>query len=488
MSLQIYNSLSRKIEAFKPLNPPQVKMYCCGPTVYDFLHVGNFRGAVFYNFLRNWLEEIGYKVTFVYNFTDVDDKIINRANEEGTTSDVISEKYIQEFLKDYQSLVLRKHDYNPKVTESMGPIIDMVQDLITKNKAYVVDGEVLYSIEAFPEYGKLSGRKPDELIAGARVEVDRKKKNPLDFALWKPSKQGEPAWDSPWGKGRPGWHIECSAMIHSLLGDQIDIHGGGTDLTFPHHENEIAQTEGCTGKHFVKYWVHNNMFNFSGQKMSKSLGNIIKFRDFVSEYNPEVFKMFVMSVHYRSVADFSPQTIEYAISALARIYSALSVAEEYLEKSSSAEWIAQVDKNIEAEIQKAQTKIQDAFNNDFSTPEAFASVFEIVRLFNSQIKRGMKVNPIVLNKCYQFKTFIKKFGSYMSLFQEPPKEFLITLDDMLLRKMNLNRANIDRLVQERFEVRKQKDFAKSDELRKNLNDMGISVSDTPEGSFWEVSK
>ena len=274
MSLKIYNSQSKQLEEFKPIDPKHVKMYVCGPTVYNFLHVGNFRGVVVFNMVRNWLESLGYKVTYALNFTDVDDKIINRANELGMTPSELSEKYIAEYKKDFAAIGLRPHDMNPKVTEHMDDILNMVTTLIDKKAAYEAQGDVLYSIESFKDYGKLSGRHTEDLLAGARVEVDEKKRNPMDFALWKAAKPGEISWPSPWGPGRPGWHIECSAMIKNIFGEQIDIHGGGMDLIFPHHENEIAQSEGCTGKHFVKYWMHNNMLNFGGQKMSKSLGNL----------------------------------------------------------------------------------------------------------------------------------------------------------------------------------------------------------------------
>jgi cysteinyl-tRNA synthetase len=483
-SLQIYNSLTRKKELFQSLEPKQVKMYCCGPTVYDLLHVGNFRGAVFYNLVCNWLEYLDYQVKFVYNYTDVDDKIIKRANEEKVDSLVISERYIAEFEKDYNSLGLRKHDVNPKVTEHMSQIIKFIEDLITNSKAYVVSGEVLYSIKSFPEYGKLSGRNPEELQAGARVEVDEKKKDPLDFTLWKPSKPGEPSWESPWGKGRPGWHIECSAMVRSIHGDQIDIHGGGSDLIFPHHENEIAQSEGCTHKALAKYWMHNNMFTFSGQKMSKSLGNIWRGRDFFNEYHPEIYKYMVSSVHYRTLAEFSEQTADFAISALGRIYSALVLAESYSQNVN----LPSTDTKYEAYLNELWSKVEVSLNDDFSTPEAFSALFELVRDFNGKVKRGLKVSPQLENTCVQFAKWVKKFGALMALFQQNPQSFLRDLDDRLLKQKELTREQIDKIVIARVEARKSKDFAKSDELRSELNKMGIAVSDTPEGSYWEVAK
>jgi cysteinyl-tRNA synthetase len=487
-SLQIYNSLTRKKEIFQSLEPNKVKMYCCGPTVYDLLHVGNFRGAVFYNLVRNWFEYLGYQVKFVYNYTDVDDKIIKRANEEKVDSLVISERFITEFEKDFNSLGLQKHDLNPKVTEHMPQIIKFVEDLISNGKAYVVNGEVLYSIKSFPEYGKLSGRNPEELQAGARVEVDDKKRDPLDFTLWKPSKSGEPSWDSPWGKGRPGWHIECSAMVRSIHGDQIDIHGGGSDLIFPHHENEIAQSEGCTHKTLAKYWLHNNMFTFSGQKMSKSLGNIWRARDFFNEYHPEIYKYMVISVHYRTLAEFSEQTANFAISALGRVYSSLALADIYISNKELQNIEIKSDGKYEAYLAEQWKKVEESLNDDFSTPEAFSALFEVIREFNGKVKRGLKLNLQLENICLQFSKWVKKFGLLVTLFQEIPHNFLKELDDRLLAQKDLKREQVDKIVNDRVVARKAKDFVKSDELRNELNKMGIAVSDTPEGSYWEVAK
>jgi cysteinyl-tRNA synthetase len=483
MSLQIYNTESRKLEKFEPLQPGKVRMYVCGPTVYDFLHVGNFRGPVFFNLVRHWLEFSGYSVEYALNFTDIDDKIIQRANEKGMDSQELAELYISEYKKDYALLGLRPHEHNPKVTESLDEIRSIVTRLIEGKKAYVADGDVLYSIASFPQYGKLSGRNVEDLQAGARVEVDEKKQNPLDFALWKGAKPGEPSWPSPWGPGRPGWHIECSAMVEKVFGDQIDIHGGGTDLIFPHHENEIAQSEGCTGKHYVKYWLHWNMLNFGNQKMSKSLGNFVTMREFLGRYNSEIYKWMILSVHYRSPSDFSDDGVDRAVSNLARIYSAMAVAENLL-----AGQTATPDQSFEKITQEAWTKVVDSLNDDFGTPNAVASLFEVVRQFNSQVKRGIKPNPAVLGKAQSFLNFVHKLGKMMAMFQEPAHDFLLKLDSMLLEKMKLQRTDIDVIVAERSQARANKDFAKSDELRKKLTDLGISVSDMPEGSFWEVSK
>jgi cysteinyl-tRNA synthetase len=483
MSLVVYNTLTRKKEKFETLEPGKVRMYCCGPTVYGLLHVGNFRGAIFYNLVRNWLEHVGYKVTYVYNYTDVDDKIIARANAEKVSSKEISEKYIAEFEKDFGRLKLRKHDHNPRVSEFVQPIEDMIEKLIRNGKAYEVKGEVLFSIRSFEGYGKLNNRNPDDLKVGVRVEPGEEKKDPLDFSLWKSAKPGEPFWNSQWGQGRPGWHIECSAMANSILGEQIDIHGGGLDLLFPHHENEIAQSEGCSGKTYARYWLHNNMLNFSGVKMSKSLGNIIPARDFMDEYNEEILKYMILSVHYRSVSDFGELAIEHAVQGLARIYSALNTANSYLQDYAGPRDVA-----FEKITQEAWEKIEIALNDDFSTPEAFAEVFNVVRQFNGAVKRGMKPNSAIQGKSLALREFILKFGSLMSLFQEPAQEFLKIVDDMLLRRKSLQRLEIDKMVADRWQARVNKDFKRSDEIRDTLTKMGIAVSDTTTGSEWEVAK
>lgn len=463
-------------------------MYCCGPTVYNFLHVGNFRGPVFYNFVKNWLEHSGYKVTFVYNFTDVDDKILNRAKEEGVEPSEISEKYIAEFKKDIAALGLKPHDRNPKVTEHMQDIIDLVQTLVDKGHAYVADdGEVLYSVQSFAEYGKLSGRKVEDSQSGSRIEVDPKKKDAADFALWKPAKEGEQGWDSPWCRGRPGWHIECSAMIRAIFGDQIDIHGGGIDLVFPHHENEIAQGEGASGgKKYCGYWVHNNFINFGGQKMSKSLGNVKTMREFLGSYHPEIFKYLVIASHYRSELDFSDASVEHAVRGLARVYSALAVAEDYLAKSEGAQ--IQVDKEFEKVVGEFEKEFEKSINDDFATPKAIGQIYDLVRHFNSIVKRGAKAKPLTLGRCQQFTSTLNKYGEMMALFAEPAGKFLTDLDNQLLSQKGFERSKIDGLVEERRQARADKNFERSDELRQVLTDLGIEIQDLPDRTYWEVQK
>ena len=486
--LKVYSTLSRKTEEFIPLKKGEVSIYVCGPTVYDLLHVGNFRGPVVFNFIRNWLEHSGLKVTYAQNFTDVDDKILNRATKENKSALEVSSTYIEEYKKDFRLLGIRYPDRSPKVTEFMPEIISMVSELIEKKKAYVSGGDVNFEISKFAEYGKLSGRKTDELKEGVRIDVDASKKSSLDFALWKSAKPTEQLkWSSPWSEGRPGWHIECSAMVKGMFGDQIDIHGGGLDLVFPHHENEIAQSESCSGHQMAKYWLHWNMFNFGGTKMSKSLGNVVSMREFSERHHAEVYKWIVLSVHYRSVTDFNEDTIDRAYAGLAKFYSAMAMAEN-VKSSDPAVTAGADDEKYRTELDQAWTTISDAFDEDFATPSAFGAVYDVVRKFNSRIRRGMKLTPQVISQCEQFLMFMKKFGSALSLLQEPPQNFLTELDNKLLAKLGHQRSAIEDLVGERSKARDARDFGKADELRKKLTDMSINVSDTTTGSFWEVMK
>ncbi|HAZ12001.1 MAG: cysteine--tRNA ligase [Bdellovibrionales bacterium GWA2_49_15] len=486
--LSIYNTLTKKKMVFHPLEPAKVKMYVCGPTVYGLLHVGNFRGAIFFNLVRNWLEAQGMQVTYVYNYTDVDDKIIAKAQSENLSSQVISERYIAEFEKDFKRLGLRKHEHNPRVTEFIPQIINFISELVKKEKAYVVDGEVFYDLATFPSYGKLSGKKLDELEAGHRVVVDQKKKGPADFVLWKPSKPGEPSWDSPWGKGRPGWHIECSAMIYEILGPTIDIHGGGIDLIFPHHENEIAQSEGRTGVPYCQCWMHNNFINMNDEKMSKSLGNIVTARKFMDDYNPEILKYLILSVYYRAQVSFNDEKITQTIAGLARIYSALRDAEKVACAAGPDNAKLAAPELVKA-MQVADGKIAEALNDDFNTVEMTAQIFEIVRLFNAMtpVKKAKDVH--VQASARIFLEWVRRHGQLMSLFGENPAEFLRGLDRILLLKKGIDETTVDNLVIQRQLARSKKDFQKSDEIRQQLSAMEITILDQPDGSTsWEVKK
>ena len=485
MALKVYDTAKRKKVIFTPLAPPHVKMYCCGPTVYDFLHIGNFRGAVFYNFVRNWLEFSGYRVEYIYNFTDVDDKILNRSQEKGIKPTDLAETYIAEFQKDYQSLGLTPPTRTPKATETIKQIIQLTQALIQKGRAYENEGDVFYSVKSFPPYGYLSGHNTEELIVGARVEVNRKKRDPLDFALWKKAKPEETwSWESPWGPGRPGWHIECTSMIHKYLGQEIDIHGGGTDLIFPHHENEIAQSEGLYEKTYVRYWIHNNMIALGGDKMSKSLGNLITMREFLKKYPGEIFKYLILSSHYRSIVNFSPKTTKQALASLARLYSGLCKAREISQENEKATPHSPFLQTLKLK----EENITEAFNDDFATPKAMALFFELLKDFeeilDKELSRAEKVWC-----ASQFSDFFQKYGKVLSLFQEePPEMFLKKLDDHILQIRNLSRKQIDEMVKERDQARQIKDFKKADRLREGLTEKGILLKDSPQGTLWEVKK
>jgi len=486
--IQIYNSMTQKIENFEPLEAGEVKIYCCGPTVYGLLHVGNFRGAVFFNFMRNFLEFSGYKVKFVYNFTDVDDKIIHRAKDENLQPSDLAKKYIDEFWTDFNRLGLKPHSVNPKVTEAMTEIIATVEALIKKEHAYPTpEGDVYYRISSFPDYGKLSNRRVEELQKGVRISSDEKKREPLDFALWKSAKSGEPSWKSPWGQGRPGWHIECSAMIHKHLGEQIDIHGGGIDLLFPHHENEIAQSEGLCGKAFVKYWVHNNMIQMNGSKMSKSLGNIISARDFLDRYHPEIYKHMVLSVHYRSVLDLGDETVANSIKMLAKVYSSLSLAREIMEQNTHLTNFE--GKHFSSEVQRVKAQILEDASKDFNSALILTHFYEIVRLFNQRIKRAQKVTPEHVSISKSLIDLFSEVGSLLALFQESPRAFLLFLDNLLLEEKGLVRSEIQQIVNLRLEYRRNKNYSEADRVRAELDRLGISVSDLPTGEcYWEVTK
>ena len=484
MKLRIYNTETHKKEEFVPLEKGHVKMYVCGPTVYDFLHIGNYRGAIFFNAVRNWLERRGFIVTYVYNYTDVDDKILNRAKKDNISPSDVAEKYIGEFQKDYKNLRLRPHTHNPRVTDYMPQIIDFISRLIEKDKAYVVNGDVYYKVLAFPDYGRLSNKKLEELESGYRIEVDERKNSPADFALWKSTKEGEQSWESPWGPGRPGWHIECSVMATSLLGDTIDIHGGGLDLVFPHHENEVAQSEACTGQKFVNYWMHNNMIEFGSQKMSKSLGNVRTGRSFIEEYNGEILKFMMLNAHYRSTIDFSDQQIQRTIQSLARFYSALAFAQSLIEKDAP---LVPIPEAFNKTLLEVHRKFEVAMDEDFNTAEAISHLHELVRAFNHLVRKP-KIEAEHCAAAEAFLALLKDLGNVLALFQEKPQQFLKTLDDMLLMKKGLERAQIDELVLRRSQARAHKNWSEADQLRDQLVTKGIAVQDTTEGSTWEVDK
>jgi cysteinyl-tRNA synthetase len=463
MTLRIYNTLTHQKEAFEPLTAGQVKMYVCGPTVYSAAHVGHAMSALVFDIIRRYLEYRGYQVLHVMNYTDVDDKIIQRASEQGIPAIDLAEKYIQEFRNHLDEMNVLQATVNPRATREMDRIIQMIAGLIERGYAYEAQGDVYFRVREDPDYGKLSGRKLDEMQAGARIDIDERKEHPMDFALWKSAKPGEPAWESPWGKGRPGWHIECSAMNLAHLGEQIDIHGGGNDLIFPHHENEIAQTESLTGKPFAQYWVHNGMLQLSGEKMSKSLGNLVTIDEFLAEHEADVLRMMVLNSSYRSPLTFNEEVIAQAGRALERLRSALRPA---LANTDSAP--ASIVQALRDQADSTRRGFRESMDDDFNTAGALGHLFELVRVINHS----------------------RDSGAGLAIIQEA-QETLNELTSVL--GLSLERTApvggladpfIDLLLEVRSELRRQKLWEMSDRIRDRLVDLGIILEDSKEGSTW----
>lgn len=460
--MQVYNTLTNRKEEFVPIEPGKVKMYVCGPTVYNFFHIGNARPFVVFDTLRRYFKFRGYEVKFVQNFTDVDDKIINRAKEEGITAPEVSEKYIKEYFNDAEALNVLKADVHPKVSEHIPEIIAFVQTLIDKGYAYEADGDVYYSTRKFPEYGKLSGQNIDDLESGARIAIGEVKEDPLDFALWKARKEeSEIAWESPWGMGRPGWHIECSTMAKKHLGDTIDIHGGGQDLTFPHHENEIAQSEACNGVPFAHYWMHNGYINVDGKKMSKSLNNFFTVRDIRENYSGDVIRFFLLSGHYRSPINFSDTLMEQSKQGYERIATAIETL-EFLRTNGSDEAMADEAAKI-ASLDKHREKFIEVMDDDLNTADGIAAIFELVSEINLDVKDGA-------SKSFAEEALkrIRELTEVLGLFGGEDEEEGLGDD-------------IQALIDERQEARKAKNWARADEIRDQLAAMGITLKDTPQG-------
>jgi cysteinyl-tRNA synthetase len=488
MSIQVTNTLTRKKEPFVPVKAGEARMYVCGPTVYNYLHIGNARPCIFFDVVRRFLQHSGYKVTLVMNYTDVDDKIINRSYVEKISAKEVSEKYIAAFLDDMKAIGVRPPDEAPKVSEYIPQIVKFIEGLVANGMAYVSDdGEVFYSVRKFKGYGKLSGKNIDDLISGARVAPDEKKKDPLDFSLWKPrKKEEEAAWNSPWGMGRPGWHIECSAMALNTLGESFDLHGGGMDLIHPHHENEIAQSEGLTGKHFCKYWLHNNMLQLSSEKMSKSVGNILLIRDFVKKYTGEALRFVLLSAHYRSTIDFSEKGTRDALMGLHKIYRTLLKAEKFASSSAGAPATAE-EKAVLEFGSSFHGKWKEAMEDDFNTQKAISIVFEYVRLLNSYFdKKGLKPSSTTAEIAKQFLAQMKTFSEVISLFGDKPSSYLEMLKATLLTEKGLSRDEIESAIKERSAARAAKDFKKSDAIRDSLLAKGVEIRDSGTTTEWDL--
>jgi len=463
MTLRIYNTLTRQKEVFEPLHPGRVDMYVCGPTVYNKAHVGHAMSSVVFDIIRRYLEYRGYQVRHVMNYTDVDDKIIQRANKEGVDPFELADRHIKEYQRHLVDLNVLPATVYPRATQEMGQIVHMIQELGEKDYAYEIDGDVYFRVTRDPEYGKLSGRHLEDMQAGARVGVDERKEHPMDFALWKAAKLGEPAWGSPWGKGRPGWHIECSAMNLHHLGEQIDIHGGGNDLIFPHHENEIAQTESLTGKPFSRYWVHNGMMQLSGEKMSKSLGNLVTVEDFLSKHEGDILRMMVLNSSYRNPLTFNEEVVAQAERALERLRASLRPALGGA-VDSAQETVAALKQQVETTRQGFETAMDD----DFNTAGALGHIFDLVRSINHSRDAGVNATPLE-----EAQNVVRELMEVFGLHPERP-----------ITEGGKAAPLVDLIIEVRREMRKQKQWELSDLIRQRLIDLGVILEDGKEGTTW----
>ena len=464
--MKLYNTLSRKKEEFKPIEEGKVKMYVCGPTVYNFIHIGNARPFIIFDTLRRYLEYRGYDVTFVQNFTDVDDKIIKRSHEENITPEEVATKYIKEYFVDADGLGIKRASVHPQVTDNIEQIIAFVKELEDKGYAYAVNGDVYFDTKKFKDYGKLSGIKQEELEAGARIEVNDQKRHPMDFVLWKAKKEGEPGWASPWGEGRPGWHIECSVMSNRYLGETIDIHAGGQDLKFPHHENEIAQSEALTGEPFARYWLHSAFVNVNNEKMSKSLNNFFTAREILERYDADVIRFLMLSAHYRQQLNFSEDLLESAKASVERIYNAIGNLENLIDEVSREE-MNEEDKAYLESLNKYKEKYIEKMDDDFNTADAITAIFDLIKDTNTNIT--IDSSKELAQKALEL---IRELGAPLGMFQKSTKGNL--------------EEEIEALIAKRQQARKDRDFALADKIRDELKDRGIVLEDTPQGVRWKM--
>lgn len=462
--MKLYNTLTRKKEEFIPLDEKEIKMYSCGPTVYNYFHIGNARPFIIFDTLRRFLEFKGHNVKFVQNFTDIDDKMIKRANEEGTTVKDIAERFIAEYFTDADGLGIKRATIHPKATESMDEIIELVKKLQMKGFAYEVNGDVYFETKKFKEYGKLSQQSMDELDTGNRIDVNERKHDPMDFAVWKAQKPGEPAWQSPWGMGRPGWHIECSAMVMQYLGETIDIHSGGLDLIFPHHENETAQSEAATGKPFSRYWLHNGFINVNNEKMSKSKGNFFTVRDIVKEFDYEVIRFFMLSAHYRGPINFSDDLLTAAKNGLDRIYTCMDNLKHLESGANNDESLIPADNELKSRLKELRAKFIEAMEDDLNTADAISVIFEMVKEINTSTASGTAHSKAAI---VFTRNELKELGEVLGLLQKEKEQ---SVD-----------KEIEELVAERQQARKDKKWKLADEIRDKLKEKGYVLEDTPQG-------
>ena len=465
--MKVYNTLTRRKEEFIPIEEGKVKMYVCGPTVYNLFHIGNARTFIIFDTIRRYLEYRGYEVKFVQNFTDIDDKMIKKAKDTNTTVKELGDHYIMEYYKDADKLKIKRATVNPRATEYIKEMISFIEELIVKGLAYEMEGDVYYSTKSYKEYGKLSGQNLDDLQSGARIDVDERKKDPMDFALWKKAKPFEPSWKGPWGNGRPGWHIECSCMALNLLGETIDIHAGGTDLIFPHHENEIAQSEGRSGKTFAKYWLHGAFINVDNRKMSKSLNNFFTAREILEKYDTEVVRLFMISGHYRTQINFTMEVLDSAKASLDRMYNALNILNGYLKNEKQA--ITPEEEVLKQDLLAYKDRFIEKMDDDFNTADGISVIFELIRDVNVKINEHSSVELVKF-----VMSLLKDLGTPLGIMQN---ELGGTLEE-----------EVEELIKMRNEARKNRDFALSDKIRDDLTNRGIILEDTAQGVRWSFKK
>ena len=486
MSLRIYNTLTRRKEPFHPMKEGKVGMYVCGVTAYDFSHIGHARAAVVFDVIFRYLKHKDFEVIYVRNYTDVDDKIINKAQKEGVESKAIAERYIREYDHDMEALKVEMPTFTPRATESIPEMIKLIEKLIANGYGYEVQGDVFFEVGKFKSYGKLSGKDIEQLQSGARVEIDDRKKAPLDFALWKAGKPGEPTWDCPWGKGRPGWHIECSAMSQHFLGETFDIHGGGADLIFPHHENEIAQSEGATGKPFVRYWIHNGFVNIDQEKMSKSLGNIFTIREILERYHPEAIRLFLLSHHYRSPVDFSDQSLKEAQLSLDRLYSLLKDFKDM--KSEEIHSSTPLEEEMGKQIRALPELFEKEMDDDFNTASALGVLHRVTRSLNKMFgevkKDGKEKLPSAL--CEEALKNFTAMGNILGILTCDPVDYFGQKQEEGMKRITLSEEEILKRIEERDVAREKKNWKRADQIREELFNQGIVLEDTPQGTTWKV--
>jgi cysteinyl-tRNA synthetase len=479
MALRIYNSLGRKKEPFETIEPGKVRMYVCGPTVYDSCHIGHARSVVVFDVIFRYLQALGLEVTYVRNFTDVDDKIIKRANELGIPAQELADRYIDEFYQDMDALNVKRATIEPKATQHIDQMITVIERLFEKKLAYTVDGDVFFSVAQFDGYGKLSGRRLEDMEAGARVDVDKRKRNPFDFVLWKAAKPNEPFWESPWGKGRPGWHIECSAMSSTYLGQSLDIHGGGKDLTFPHHENEVAQSEAAFDKPFVRYWVHNGFVNINSEKMSKSLGNFLMVKDVLKKYHPETVRLFLLSNHYRSPIDFTDKALDESATALDKIYALLKRIAD------TGHWPQELHNEEQRPQGDIWKRFGGALDDDFNTAGGIGVLFESVRRLNRLLDQcNDRPDPQIASALSADTADLLRLGSILGIMGQTPEAYF---EQTRAHQANLQSADseeIERLIAQRNAARKDKNWAEADRIRDQLGAMKVVLEDKPDKTVW----